>query len=132
MAAIALVGYPLDYCNSLFRGLSAKDQQKLQCDQNSLDRIVANTIKYSHITPVTKALNLLAIKYCSIIKTAGLVYKLLHRGNPKYFEPILIPRHSAYSTHLSQSDACFLRSPSLLQFSSLKSILASVLHMMHL
>ena len=41
MAANALVRSRLDYCNSLFRGLSALDLRKLQCIQNSLARIVA-------------------------------------------------------------------------------------------
>ena len=43
----------------------------------------------------------------SIFKTAMLVYKFLHSGNPKYFEPFLIPRHSAYNTRRSQSDGIF-------------------------
>ena len=111
MAANALVGSCLDYCNSLFRGLSALDLRKLQCVQNSLARIVANTTKYSHITPVRKALHWLPIKYRSIFKTAVLVYKFLHSGNPKYFEPFLIPRHSAYNTCQSQSDGMFLEVP---------------------
>ena len=111
MAANALVGSQLDYCNSLFRGLSALDLRKLQCVQNSLARIVANTTKYSHITPVRKALHWLPIKYRSIFKTAMLVYKFLHSGNPKYFEPFLIPRHSAYNTRRSQSDGIFLEVP---------------------
>ena len=111
MAANALVGSRLDYCNSLFRGLSALDLRKLQCVQNSLARIVANTTKYSHITPVRKALHWLPIKYRSIFKTAMLVYKFLLSGNPKYFEPFLIPRHSAYNTRQSQSDGIFLEVP---------------------
>ena len=69
-AANALVGSHLDYCNSLFRGLSALDLHKLQCVQNSLARVVANTTKFSHITPVRKALHWLPIKYRSIFKTA--------------------------------------------------------------
>ena len=111
MAANALVGSRLDYCNSLFRGLSALDLRKLQCVQNSLARIVANTTKYSHITPVRKALHWLPFKYRSIFKTAMLVYKFLHSGNPKYFEPFLITRHSAYNTRRSQSDGIFLEVP---------------------
>ena len=111
MAANALVGSRLDYCNSLFRGLSVLDLRKLQCVQNSLARIVANTTKYSHITPVRKVLHWLPIKYRSIFKTAMLVYKFLHSGNPKYFEPFLIPRHSAYNTRRSQSDGIFLEVP---------------------
>ena len=60
MAANALVGSHLDYCNSLFRGLSALDLCKLQCVQNSLARIVTNTTKYSHITPIKKSTTLVA------------------------------------------------------------------------
>ena len=111
MAANALVGSRLDYCNSLFRGLSALHLCKLQSVQNSLARIVANTTKYSHITPVRKALHWLPIKYRSIFRTAMLVYKFLHSSNPKYFEPFLIPRHSAYNTRRSQSDGIFLEVP---------------------
>ena len=111
MAANALVGSRLDYCNSLFRCLSALDLHELQCVQNSLARIVANTTKYSHITPVRKALHWLLIEYRSIFKTAVFVYKFLQSGNPKYFEPFLMPRHSAYNTHRSQSDGMFLEVP---------------------
>ena len=91
MAANALVGSRLDYCKSLFRGLSALDLCNLQCVQNSLARIFANTTKYSHITPVRKALHWLPIKYRSIFKTAMLVYvtvKLCNQGFheiPEYF-----------------------------------------------
>ena len=75
----------------------------------SLARIVANTRKYSHITTVRKTLHWLLIKYRSIFKTT--VYKFLHSGNPKYFEPFLIPRHSAYNTRRSQSDGMFFEVP---------------------
>ena len=130
MAANALVRSQLDYCNSLFRGLSVLDLRKLQCVQNSLARIVANSTKYSHITPVRKALHWLPIKYRSIFKTAMLVYKFLHSGNPKYFEPF---PDIVHITHVEVNlMAYFLRFPTLLQFSSLKNILDSVLRMMHL
>ena len=84
MAANALVGSRLDYCNSLFISLSALDLCKLQCVQNSLARIVNNTTKYSHITPVRKILHWLPlIEHRSIFKTAFLVYKFLNCGHPK-------------------------------------------------
>ena len=56
------------------------DLRKLQCVQNSLGRIVTNTTKYSHITPVWKTLHWLSIEHRSIFKTALLVYKFLHSG----------------------------------------------------
>ena len=107
----ALVGSRLDYCNSLFRGLSALDIRRLQGVQNSLARIVANTTKYSHITPVRKSLHWLPVLHRSVFKTALLVYKFLHSGHPKYFEPFLKPRHSVYRTRRSQYDGVLLEVP---------------------
>ena len=111
LAANALVGSRLDYCNSLFRSLSALDLRRLQCVQNSLARIVANTTKYSHVTPVRKSLHWLPIMHRSVFKVALLVYKFLHSGHPKYFEPFLKPRHSMYRTRRSQSQGVLLEVP---------------------
>ena len=111
MAANALVGSQLDYCNSLFRSLSALDLRKLQCVQNNLARIVTNTTKYSHITPVRKILQWLPIEHRSIFKTALLVYNFLNCGHPKYFSPFLKPRQSVYNTRKSQADSVFLQIP---------------------
>ena len=49
LAANALVSSHLDYCNSLFRGLSCFNQHKLQSIQNTLARIVTNHRKYAHV-----------------------------------------------------------------------------------
>ena len=111
LAANALVGSRLDYCNSLFRSLSALNLRRLQCVQNSLARIVANTTKYSHITPVRKSLHWLPIMHRSIFKVALLVYKFLHSGHPKYFKPFLKPRHSMYRMRSSQSQGVLLEVP---------------------
>ena len=111
LAANALVGSRLDYRNSQFRSFSALDLCRLQCVQNSLARIVANTTKYSHITPVRKSLHWLPIKHHSIFKVALLVYKFLHSGHPKYFKPFLKPRHSMYRTRRSQSQGVLLEVP---------------------
>ena len=77
----------------------------------SLARIVTNTTKYSHITPVRKTLRWLPIEHHSIFKTALLVYKFLHSGYPKYFVPFLKPRHSVYNTNKCQSGCVFLSFP---------------------
>ena len=60
LAANALVGSHLDYCNSLFRGFN---QHKLQSIQNTLARIVTNHKKYAHVTPILMQLNWLPVKY---------------------------------------------------------------------
>ena len=57
LAANALVSSRLDYCNSLFRGLSGFNQHKLQSIQNTLARIVTNHRKYAHVTPILQKLH---------------------------------------------------------------------------
>ena len=84
--------------------VSALDIRRLQCVQNSLARIV-------DITPVRKSLYWLPVLHRSVFKTALLVYKFLHSGHPKYFEPFLKPRHSVYRTRRSQSDGVLLEVP---------------------
>ena len=54
LAANVLVSSRLDYCNSLFRGLSCFNLHKLQSIQNTLARIVTNHRKYAHVTPILK------------------------------------------------------------------------------
>ena len=54
LAANALVSSCLDYCNSLFRGLSSFHMRKLQCIQNTLGRIVTNCNRYSRASLILK------------------------------------------------------------------------------
>ena len=110
MAAKSLVGCRLEYHNSLFRSLTALDLRKLQCIQNSLARIVTNTTKYSHVTPVRTTLHWLPIEHHSIFKSDLLVYKFLYSGYPNYFVPFLKPRHNVYNTCKSHADV-FLEVP---------------------
>ena len=116
MAANALVGSHLDYCNSLFRGLSAFSIKKLRCAQNILARIVTNSSKFSHITPVRKKLHWLPIKSSARFKTALLVYKFLHTGTPGYFAPFLKPRSSAYKPRSSTANSIILDIPRLRRY----------------
>ena len=91
LAANALVSSRLDYCNSLFRGLSCFNQHKLQSIQNTLARIVTNHRKYAHVTPILKQLHWLPVKYRCMFKTATLVYK--------FYIVVLLPifNHSCHS-----------------------------------
>ena len=114
----------------MFRSLSALDLRKLQCIQNSLARIVTNTTKYSHITPVRKILHWLPIEQRSIFKTALLVYKFLNCGQPRYFAPFLSPDKVSTTHAKAKLMVCSLRSPtSPPHYISLLSILASALLM---
>ena len=120
LAANALVSSRLDYCNSLFRGLSCFNQHKLQSIQNTLARIVTN-----HVTPILKQLHWLPVKYRYIFKTAKLVYKFLQRGS-SYFELFLSLSSCPYSTRHSRPDRQYLTVPT---FHS--SVFKSVKHFGH-
>ena len=123
-----MVGGRLDKRNSLYRSFSALDLCKLQCVQNSLARIVTNTTRYWHITPIRKTLHWLPIEHHSIFKATLQVYKFLNRGYPKYFAPFLIPRHS-FITHVKAKLMVCPLSPSFcpFQYISPLCILASAL-----
>ena len=101
----------LDYCNSLFRGLSGFNQHKLQSIQNTLARFVTNHRKYAHVTPILKKLHWLPVKCRCIFKTATLVYKFLHSDSPSYFEPFLSFSSCSYSTRHSHPDRQYLTVP---------------------
>ena len=52
--ANSLVSSKLDYCNSLYNGISQANLNKIQRIQNTLARVVTNTSKFEHITPILK------------------------------------------------------------------------------
>ena len=60
--ANSLVSSKLDYCNSLYNGISQANLNKIQRIQNTLARVVTNTSKFEHITPILKKLHWLPIK----------------------------------------------------------------------
>ena len=106
--ANALVSSRLDYCNSLFRSLSCNNLHRLQCIQNSLARIVTNTNKFCHITPILKSLHWLPIKYRIIFKTCTLVFKYINTGLPKYFDSCLSFYNCSVNTRRSNPKNRFL------------------------
>ena len=67
--------------------------------------------RYSHATPIRKALHWLPIKQHCIFKTALLVYKFLHTGCPSYFSPFLKTRRSSYNTRASKPGNLLLEIP---------------------
>ena len=82
--ANSLVSSKLDYCNSLYSGISQSNLNKLQRIQNSLARVITNTSKYQHITPTLKKLHWLPIKQRIDYKLCLLTYKTLTNQQPTY------------------------------------------------
>ena len=97
------VTWKLDYCNSLYSGISQANLNKLQRIQNSLARVITNTSKYQHITPTLKKLHWLPIKQRIEYKLCLLTYKTLTNQQPTYlYNSLSFPSHSV-STRSSDS-----------------------------
>ena len=101
--ANSLVSSKLDYCNSLYNGISQANLNKIQRIQNTLARVVTNTSKFEHITPVLKKLHWLPIKQRIDYKLCLLTYKTLQIQQPTYlYNSLFFPSHSL-STRSSDS-----------------------------
>ena len=101
--ANSLVSSKLDYCNSLYNGISQANLYKIQRIQNTLARVVTNTSKFEHITPILKKLHWLPIKQRIDYKLCLLTYKTLKIQQPTYlFNSLSFPSHSL-STRSSDS-----------------------------
>ena len=101
--ANSLVSSKLDYCNSLYSGISQTNLNKLQRIQNSLARVITNTSKYQHITSALKKLHWLPIKQRIDYKICLLTYKTLTNQQPTYlYNSLSFPSHSV-STRSSDS-----------------------------
>lgn len=79
----------LDYCNGIFTGLDKKSVRKLQLVQNAAARVLTNTRKLDHITPVLKSLHWLPVSQRIDYKILLLVYKTLNGLGPKYMLDLL-------------------------------------------
>ena len=80
--ANALVSSRLDYCNSLLYSVSATYLKKLQRVQNSLARVVTNSPKFTHTTPLLYRLHWLPVKSRIQFKLATIIYKCIYFDQP--------------------------------------------------
>ena len=60
--AVSIVTTRLDYCNSLFFGMSTRNFARLQRVQNTLARVLLRKRKFDHITPSLMKLHWLPIQ----------------------------------------------------------------------
>jgi len=74
----------LDYCNSLYYGLTKYQINRLWHIQNALARTVVKAPKFQHITPILKFLHWLKVSERIEYKIISLTYKILNTTQPPY------------------------------------------------
>ena len=105
----AFVTSRLDNGNALLNGISDQQLKKLQLIQNSAARVLTNTRKYDHITPVLKELHWLPVRERIKYKTLLLTWKGLNNMAPSYITDLLSPYTPTRS--LRSSDKFLLTVP---------------------
>ena len=80
----AFVSLRLDYCNSLFYGISDVLIRRLQSVQNAAARLITGTRRLDDVSPVLQHLHWLPVHLRIKFKLAFLVYKSLYGLAPQY------------------------------------------------
>ncbi len=81
----------LDYCNSLYCVLPQMGIYRLQVVQNASAKLLTETKKRDHISPILACLHWLPVKFRIDFKIAVFVYKTLPGLAPKYISDLVTP-----------------------------------------
>ena len=106
----AFVTSHLDYCNSLLAGIPQYQLQRLQKVLNAAARLIYQSPRLCHITPILISLHWLPVKFRVDFKIALLVYKALNGSAPSYISALLSPK-SASKYDLRSDDQDLLQVP---------------------
>lgn len=85
----AFVFSHLEYCNSLYTGISQSALSRLQAVQNAAARMLTGTRKREHITPILFSLSWLPVHFQIEYKILVMVFKSLNGLAPIYLRDLL-------------------------------------------
>lgn len=86
----AFITSRLDFCNSLYFGLPEYELNRLQKLQNQAARLVTNTRRRDHITPVLRSLHWLPVRARIHFKILTFAFRAVHGDGPAYLRlPLL-------------------------------------------
>lgn len=91
----AFISSRLDYCNSLYIGMSQSNISRLQMVQNAAARLLTGIRKFDHISPILQSLHWLPICNRTDFKNLFFVFKALNGLAPKYLPVLLNQNNSA-------------------------------------
>jgi hypothetical protein len=88
----ALVFSKLYYCSSLWSNTSRSNISRLQGVQNFAARVVTNSRKFDHITPILKEIQWLPVKLHLYYRDSLLAFKCMNNCAPIYLSSQIITR----------------------------------------
>ncbi len=89
IAIHALITTRLDYCNSLYLGISKSSIARLQLVQNAAARFLKGQRKFDHVTPILKSLHWLPVHHRIEFKILLFVFKSINNLAPSYLSDLL-------------------------------------------
>lgn len=108
---ISLILSRLDYCNSLYIGLTDELTNRLQLIMNSAARMLTGTRMRDHISPVLASLHWLPVQERAQFKTLLFTYKALNGLAPDYISELLEYTSTQTSRTLRSGDQRLLHVP---------------------
>ncbi len=91
IAIHALITTRLDYCNSLYLGISKSSIARLQLVQNAAARFLKGQRKFDHVTPILKSLHWLPVHHRIEFNILLFVFKSINNLAPSYLSDLLYP-----------------------------------------
>jgi len=97
----SLVFSKILYCSTVWSNTSTQniDKSHVQSIQNFASKIVMNSRKFDHVTPLLRQLNWLPVKQLLYFRDAVLTYKCFNGLAPKYLVDKFTKRYSIHTCH---------------------------------